>query len=356
LWWFAGYAAVLGLSGVFLPERFVNDFIVQCLTITQLLVLCWIGSTLLQEEKFTRHTLLAFSMATLLAATGMLLGLPGFAQAMKGGRLTVEGLNADGATLLMALGAHALIGLGFGTEQRLRNIWMRVTFLAMALVPLTAMVYTGTRGGIIAFLAGVVLYVLPYCGSKRKMAAVVGATIAVVCVVYLVVNNQDIWSRFEKSYNTGDSSGRDRIYAASIEMISEKPLLGWRPIVFIDQLGPRAGWRKQDPHNLVFYLLLEGGLLGATPFLIGLGLCMRAAWTARVGSLGLFPLVLFSTMLVNSMTITPLHLKALWLVFIVSLASGASTVKQYRRKNLMIRTIRKHFQKRSITHTTEIGI
>ena len=123
-------------------------------------------------------------------------------------------------------------------------------------------------------------------------------------------------------------------------MISEKPLLGWRPVVLIYELGPRSLGRKwMDPHNLFLYLLMEVGLLGTMPFLIGLGLCMRAAWTARVSSLGLFPLVWLVTMLVNGMLGTPLANKTLWLVFMVSLAAGASTVKQLKRKNLMIRTI-----------------
>jgi O-antigen ligase len=344
LWWFAGYASVLGLSGLSLPEQFgdlsIVPFIARFKIIIQLLVFCWIGSTLLQEEKFARHTLLAFSIATLLAATGMLLALPGFVAVGKEGRLTIQGHNADGAALLMALGAHALIGFGIGIEQTRRNIWMRVTFLAMSLFPITAMVYTGARGGVISFLAGVALYILPYCGSKRKMAAILGASILVVGVVYNVVNNQNVLSRFERSYNTGETAGRDRIYVASIEMISEKPLLGWGYGILLYELGPRGyGTKMVDPHNLFLYLLLEVGLLGTIPFLMGLGLCIRAAWTARVSSLGPFPLAWLVTMLVESMIGTTLASNLLWLVLIVSLAAGASTIKQYKRKNLMIRTI-----------------
>jgi O-antigen ligase len=182
------------------------------------------------------------------------------------GELTVDGLNADVATLLMALGSHSLIGLMFGIEK----IWMRVTFLAMSLLPMTAMVYTGTRGGMLAFVAGAAVYVLPYCGSKRKKAAILGVTIAVVFMVYTVVNNQDVLLRFEKLYNTGDSSGRDKIYAASIKMIAEKPLLGWRPIVFTYELGPRAG-KMVRIHTILFstccwrvvYLALHLSLLAS---------------------------------------------------------------------------------------------
>src|SRR5215813_3249895 len=183
LWWFAGYASVYVLNGILIPEEYVGQLITGFQTFIQLLVLCWLGSTLLQEEKFTRHTLLAFSIATLLSATGMLVGLPGFSKSIGTGRMSAAGFNPNGFAAIMALGAQALIG--FGIEQTRRSIGMRVTFMAMSLVPLAAVVYTGSRGGIMACVAGVAFYALPYYGSKRKMIAFLGATIAIVGVVYI---------------------------------------------------------------------------------------------------------------------------------------------------------------------------
>jgi O-antigen ligase len=328
------------LSGLFIPDQFVGSFITPLQTLIQLLVFCWIGFPLLQEEKLTRHTGLTFAIATLLLAIGTLLGLPGFSGTSHGERLTSSAFsNPNGLALIMALGAQALIGLGI--EQTPRNIWMRVTFMATSLFPLAATVYTGSRGGIIASVTGVALYALPYCKSKRRMAALLGVTIAVAGVVYIAINDRSTLSRLERTYETGDTAGRDKILAASIEMISEKPLLGWQPTVYSSELGRRTNspYGVRDPHNLFLHLLLEVGLLGATFFFIGLGLCVRAAWKARVHSLGLLPLVWLVTMLVASMSGTVLTMKALWLVLTLSLASGASTVKQYKVKNLIIRII-----------------
>jgi len=353
-WWFTGYTCVYVLSGLLIPEEFVGPFIGELQTFIQLLALSWIGSTLLQEEKFTRHTVLTFSIATLLVVTGMLLGLPGFTQSWAGGRLSAANLGIGGFAIITAMGAQALIGLGI--DQTLRNIWMRVTFMAMSLFPIAAMIYTASRGGIIAFMIGVALYALPYRASKRKMVALLGATIAVVGVVYIVVNNSTALSRLETTYDRGDTSGRGEIFAASIEMIAEKPLLGWRPVMWAYELGAREGrgYKARDAHNLVLHLLLEVGLLGAVPFLIGLGLCVRAAWIARVRSLGLLPLVWLVNVIATGMVLTPIRSKYLWLAVILSLASEASTVKQYERKNLMIRSILQYPYKRGINHTTDI--
>jgi O-antigen ligase len=343
VWWFVAYAFGFGMSGFLIQEQVVGPFLGQLQTLIQLLILCWVGSTLLQEEKFARYTLLTFAIATLLLALGMLLGVPGFSRVLQGGkRLSVAGYDPNGLAVIMAMGAQAFIG--FGIDPNLRNIWMRVIYMAMSLVPLTALVYTGSRGGIMAYMTGVALYAVPYRGSKRKMAAILGATIAVGGVLYIAVNNQNFMSRFESTLVTGDTAGRGQLFRASIEMIAEKPLLGWGPDVFGRELARRegSGHQARAAHNLLLHVLLEGGLLGAGPFLIGLALCVRAAWAARVHSLGLLSLVWLSTMLVSSMTITTIRNKSLWFVLMLSLASAASIVKQFKRKDLVRRILLDH--------------
>jgi O-antigen ligase len=349
LWWFVGYASVHALSGLSLPKQLLGQFIPWLQTFVQLLVLCWIGSTLLQEEKFARHILLTFSIAALLVATGLILGLPGFSETREG-RIATAGSNPNAFAIPMALGAQVLIG--FSIDQIRRNIWMRATFMALALLPLTAMVYTGSRGGLIAFLTGVAVYALPYRSSKRKMTAILGVAIAVIGVVYVAVNDQSTLSRLESSYNTGDTAGRDKLIVASREMISEKPLLGWGAIAWSYELGAREGhgYKYRSSHNLVLDLLMEGGLLGAMPCLIGLGLCVWAAWTARVLNLGLLPLVWLITIIIANMSGEWLGTKSMWLVLTLSLASGASIVTQYKRENLMTRTILQDVYKRNTSH------
>src|SRR5262249_21647650 len=151
LLWFAGYVSVYALRGLFIPEQFVGLHITELQTFIQLLVLGWTGSTLLQEEKFARHTVIAFSIGTLLLATGMLLGLPGFSE-MRGGRLSAVGVNPNGPALMTTLGTQALIGLVIA--QTPRKIWMQVTFIAMSFVPLVALMYSGSRGAILSCVAG----------------------------------------------------------------------------------------------------------------------------------------------------------------------------------------------------------
>jgi O-antigen ligase len=184
------------------------------------------------------------------------------------------------------------------------------------------------------------------------MTAILGVAIAVIGVVYVAVNDQSTLSRLESSYNTGDTAGRDKLIVASREMISEKPLLGWGAIAWSYELGAREGhgYKYRSSHNLVLDLLMEGGLLGAMPCLIGLGLCVWAAWTARVLNLGLLPLVWLITIIIANMSGEWLGTKSMWLVLTLSLASGASIVTQYKRENLMTRTILQDVYKRNASH------
>jgi O-antigen ligase len=87
-------------------------------------------------------------------------------------------------------------------------------------------------------------------------------------------------------------------------------------------LNSPAGVR--DAHNLVLYLLLEVGVLGTVPALIGLWLVIRAAWKGRFGPLGAAPLALVATVMTAGLTHTFITRKPMWLALAVGLASGSS--------------------------------
>jgi O-antigen ligase len=137
--------------------------------------------------------------------------------------------------------------------------------------------------------------------------------------------------RWQMTFEEGHTSGRDTILSAASGMFLERPLLGWQPVEFQSELGSRSGviFKTKDAHNLFFHLLLEVGAVGAIPFLIGLGLCGRAAWQARTTKLGLLPMSLFITGLLANLSSTDLVLKQFWLVLAFAQASGAASAVRY---------------------------
>jgi O-antigen ligase len=192
---------------------------------------------------------------------------------------------------------------------------------------LAVMVRTGGRGQTAAFMIGAWVYLLPYGRSKRAWTGIILGLLSIIAVVYLSASNPQVLERWHKSYE-GNLSGRQIIYPTAIDMILERPIFGWHPTIWDYELGRRIGLLSgKDAHNFVLSILLEVGVVGASPFFVGVWLCGRLAWRARRGSLGVLPLALMVTALTSSMSVTDFILsssKLHWLVMALTVAAAAS--------------------------------
>ena len=134
---------------------------------------------------------------------------------------------------------------------------------------------SGSRGGVLAFLMGGMVYLFPYRRSKRVLTAIFIVTLAISAVVYFVATNSDFLERWNRTYYEGSLEGREIIFSAAIEMILEQPILGWQPVDYYYELGRRIGGpyfsTGRDVHNLFLTVLLQVGVIGAIPFLLDSG-------------------------------------------------------------------------------------
>jgi O-antigen ligase len=107
-------------------------------------------------------------------------------------------------------------------------------------------------------------------------------------------------------------------------MVSERPVLGWGPVEYRDELKKRvAGYGgMRDAHNLPLNLLLEVGFLGAGAFLVGVGFCLLGAWKVRDEALGILPFALLVMLLVFLQFQPWMTSKPFWLV--LALCAGAA--------------------------------
>src|SRR5262245_49942873 len=175
----------------------------------------------------------------------------------------------------MHMAIALLIAIGLILNKVYKERRMNFLLVALTLPILLAMISTGSRGGIAAFVVGSAVYLLPYWKKKRALAAIGFAALATIAIVYLIATTPDLLARWQDSYYEGKLSNRETIFAASVEMISEKPIFGWGPIEYGYVLGLRGGmWDPNDTHNLFLHLLVEVGIIGTIPFLIGLCLCL----------------------------------------------------------------------------------
>ena len=327
MWWFLAYVAVYTVNGFFLSAELLRPFLNLLGTLVQLLLIFWIASSLLQNELMTKATLFTFSLGSVVLATGILLGLPGFSTVIEtqaGARITSLGFNANVLGTIMALAAIGVIGLilDFGVRRRASKI-----FLPALLAPLLAIIVrTGSRAAIGALVIGFAAFLLPGRRSS-KMPALVIVLLGIGLVGTMVVRSPTSWTRLEEAYE-GKLSDRQQITAAAVDMVAEKPIFGWKPVEFWQELGRRVGhfFGTRDAHNLFLHLLLEVGIVGAVPFLAGLWLCVQAAWKGRGGPLGIVPLALLAAVLTANLTHTYLTRKPFWLVMGLSVAAGSAAV------------------------------
>jgi O-antigen ligase len=341
LWGFLGYAVVVGLNILYVPEELFVEFVGRCVTLMQLGLFVWVASGLLKDAKMAKSVLLSFSLASAIGAVGSLLQLPGFYTEFEG-RVTALGDNANALAGNAAFALLILIGL-FLTKS-LKHSVNRLLGLSLTLPLLTMITATGSRSGFLAFLGGCLVYLLPYCRSKRLLVSIVLASALIAGALYKLASNPIFVERFRDSFYEQDLAGREDLFPKAAEMVQERPIFGWGSVVWYSELGRRLGNGGADPHNLWLALLAEVGMAGTIPFFVGFWLCGWSAWKARIGTFGMLPLALFVTMFMIGMSGDTLISKTHWLV-VASIVGMSSAVA---KESMMLRPLRLRPAQRAI--------
>lgn len=156
---------------------------------------------------------------------------------------------------------------------------------------------TATRGAILGFLGGVLLFgILVAVLSKEKIYRVfaffaVGVVVFAVFGFYLLrnttfVSQSQTLSRFRNiSFEETTTQSRFILAKMSWRAFLERPILGWGPenfnVVFSKYYDPRL-WRQEPwfdrAHNVVLDWLTSGGILGLTAYLGIFGSAIFLLW------------------------------------------------------------------------------
>lgn len=332
LFWFVVYFSVFLANGLFLDWYFLGQFIRMALTLAQLLLVFWIASSLLAIETLRRRVLLGFAMGAVLSALATLLQVPGFAVVIEGHlgeRLTSMDSNPNYVAFTMVIAAVILLGTAL--DARTHKLWSKAFLAALALPLLAVAVRTGSRTGVASFLIGFGICLWFSRESSHRILAALLFVLVSGAMTYFVVKHPTVLTRFQEA-SEGNLAGRQNIIPAALEMISERPILGWKPAVYWEELGRRTGrvFGVRDAHNLILHLLLEVGVVGAVPFLIGIALCVRGAWKARAQAIGILPFALLMTCLSSNLSLTYIARKPQWLILALAVTAAAATSRKNR--------------------------
>lgn len=321
-WLFLLYLGFYGLVAIGGDAKYDRSILMKGFSNVQMIVLFWMAYNVLHDKKAVKGFLLAFIGACLSLVVGGLF-MEGVTGGMKAGdqeRLVTLGVDPNTTGATFALGLMATMGLAYGRQNPHLQIklFAGLPFLIMA----AFLIKTGSRGAMLAFIIGISFLLVKGGNIRAKLGLTVIVILGLGALIGLSLNTS-MAERFERSLSKGDTAGREVVYLEGAGMVNEKPLTGWGPLRYRYELANRIGeyGKEKDPHNLILKLLLEVGILGASPFFLGLGLCFRAAWKARDGLEGSLPISMFVTLLMINMSLTWENRKIFWIILAYSLVS-----------------------------------
>ncbi|HXT02513.1 MAG TPA: O-antigen ligase family protein [Elusimicrobiota bacterium] len=326
-WMIAWYLLALTMSELWIPRSLSGWFYQVQFTVVQMAGLFLISANLFADPEFRGSILEFYGWWASLVAVGMLLGVTG--GAFGENRDTVLGQDPNMAAAYFAMGAVCIAG----NPRIFASKWMipRMILSPIAIVAsILAILQTGSRGGLIAFAAGI--SALAVCGGKAtrlRRSCIAAAVIAVLgfMIVREFQHGTNTAARLTASWNDGDTAGRTTIYDAAWAMVLEKPLMGYGGANNLFTLGTRLnettnGIFGRDTHNLLLAVLTEVGLVGAVPFLLAILYAMWIAWRHGTRTGDALPFALMCVQVLVNTSVTGHREKLFWIVFAAAAACG----------------------------------
>jgi O-antigen ligase len=323
--WFGAYLVAL-LLAILLGQRerasaALSDYVV----LLQGILVFLAAGNLMRDERVARRALMTLVAACSVRAALPLLGYGRTTSAVwtGGERVSALGQNANSAAMILAAGLVTLIGLVLMRRRKRLRGFMVAGGLGVLLG--LAILETGSRGGLVSLLGGVMVLALAADTWRHRLRNGVIALVAISSLTFTALQLPVMKNRLRDAATTGNLAGREQLYPALWTMFLEKPVLGWGPVTNNYELALRVGTRDRGSraaHNLILELLTAGGLVAAIPFFIGAWLSVRGAWQARGGEHGVLPLALSCSLFLANMSGEWGASKLLWLVLAYAFVSG----------------------------------
>ncbi|MBM4257732.1 MAG: hypothetical protein FJ147_17800 [Deltaproteobacteria bacterium] len=142
-----------------------------------------------------------------------------------------------------------------------------------------ALLFSLTRGVWIAY--AVVLFALGVIRGGKTLAGVTAG--AIVFAVFLLTAGAGVQERFQSTFDFVQNLPRSQIWQANIDMIKERPLLGWG---YGNYRKFRDPFYAQHPtanhtghaHNTFLQIAVDSGLIGLAAFLFFFWSVLRLGW------------------------------------------------------------------------------
>lgn len=325
-WLVSWYVAAYSASQLWLPAELDELFFKKQVLLIYGAFLFLISANLFRDPDFRAQALRVYSSWITVVGAALLAGAVGGLELEAVGRRSISGQDPNQAAGLFAAGALCLAGdprLLASSRPALRLLGA----LGACGVLTLAILRTGSRGGLLAFGAGILGLLLCAGKATRKRRTLIMAIVTLGLAGLILREFRQGSStalRLADSWTRGDTAGRVAIYEAAWALFRERPLLGHGGTSNIFKLGIdlNYGGGVRDTHNLLLALLTEVGLVGAVPFILALLAALWKAW--QYGRLrgDPVPFALLCMLLTINMTVTGTNQNLFWIVLAAGVACG----------------------------------
>lgn len=327
LWWFFTFLYVCALTFAFGAGDHLLEVRNYLLRIGQLVMVFWVGSNLMRDERTARRALYCFIASASALAVMQLTGVGSAPVELEGGlrRASVLGQNPNRTARLLGGAILMVVGLSYG--RPLPAFKPRLLVWPLAGMLLMAVIKSGSRGALLALFVGLWMFAFAGTTLSAKLKNAFLTLVAVLVMGVVTLQSPLMRKRLEMA-ESGNLAKREDIFPAALQLFREKPLMGWGPVENQYELAlrlPQHGVESRDTHNILLELTTTTGLAGTIPFLVGMATCALYAWRARKGQFGILPLAMLASLAVGNMSGNLLAFKMYWLMLAVAAAAASTT-------------------------------
>jgi len=314
------------------PDEHYRYLLRRLLQMSQLIALFWMAFIVLMDPRIVRMSLKVFCGSCIFLCTAILFQIPGFTAIEKFedvGRETFA--NADPNLFSFLLGLAVLVIFTIMVNQYQTDKKINYLMFIPVLLLLYYIVASGSRGGALSFVSGIMVYLWASKESRGKHLKWGVSIFALILIIVLSLKVELAETRWQQSLLEGRLGNRERLFPEAVKLTLMRPLLGWGPEKNLRLLGEFWGRMRGGPHNTFLFVSTEMGFVGLIPFAVGWVLIGISCWRTRDGTLGNLPFAIFVLILVANNTVDMIYMKPTWFFLALCAASVAYSKKKFRR-------------------------
>jgi O-antigen ligase len=315
VWWLLLWIVAVAAHLPF-QRAYLSPSLVHVVQMSQMLLLLWVASNVLRSPRAWRTTLIVLICACTALAVVQALGGVSLNEGVNE-RTTTMSENPNTVGTMFALAIVAAIGLVREIVAGMPRVWLLLACIPLAL----QLVRTGSRAGMLALVVGLLIMMVRSRGFGGKAKATLVAVPLLLAFALVIASSESARGRMMQIIEERRFARREMIVPLAIEMIRERPVFGWGPETHLRELGSRMNRDSMDEHNLVLWVLNEGGLVAFIPFLIAIVLVVRDADRARHVGRGTVGLALVATLAFANMAHSYHNRKITWIVLAVAIST-----------------------------------